>query len=265
MEPGSRIEVATREELVYLLCQASELEHGLLLEYLFAMYSLTRHEDEGISADQLGAINRWERVIASVAAQEMLHLAIVSNLLTALGAAPHFERPNYPHPARCYPGGIQLALVPVGEQALRHFLYLERPEGMELEDAEGFAVLNEALPISDPDTVVPYHQEYKTVGQLYRGIERGFARLVERYGEERLFLGTPRAQIAGSAFRWPELAPVTTLVGVHHLIDTVVEQGEGARGDCREAHFGRFHRVLEELRAAREADPGFEPSRPDRG
>jgi len=33
---------------------------------------------------------------------------------------------------------VQLALLPFGERALRHFLYLERPEGMSLQDAAGF-------------------------------------------------------------------------------------------------------------------------------
>jgi len=31
-----------------------------------------------------------------------------------------------------------LDLLPFGEQALQHFLYLERPEGMERQDARGF-------------------------------------------------------------------------------------------------------------------------------
>ena len=37
------------------------------------------------------------------------------------------------------PPGVQLALMPFGEPALRHFMFLERPEGMQLEDAEAFA------------------------------------------------------------------------------------------------------------------------------
>ena len=69
----------------------------------------------------------------------MLHLALATNILTAVGAAPHFERPNLPILSRWYPPGVQIAFLPFGEQALRHFMYLERPEGMTLADAEGFA------------------------------------------------------------------------------------------------------------------------------
>src|SRR5271165_5536850 len=57
----------------------------------------------------------------------MLHLALATNILTAIGAAPHFERPNFPILSRWYPPGVQIALVPFGERALRHFIYLERP------------------------------------------------------------------------------------------------------------------------------------------
>ncbi len=132
MSAEAPIRAQSPEELVYLLSQASELEHGLMCEYLFAMFSLKRQAKEGPSADQLEAAGRWDRMISRVAAQEMLHLALVSNLLTAVGAVPHFERPNFPQQAKYYPPGVQLALVPFGERALRHFLYLERPEGTEL-------------------------------------------------------------------------------------------------------------------------------------
>ena len=73
---------------------------------------------EGLTEEQLQAVRRWERVISEVAAQEMLHLASASNLLTAIGGAPHFGRPNFPQPAKYYPPGFELALMPFSEQAL---------------------------------------------------------------------------------------------------------------------------------------------------
>jgi ferritin-like protein len=82
---------------------------------------------------------RCQRQVSTVATQEMLHLALVHNLLSAIGAAPHLARPNLPAPAGHYPAGVQLALLPFGEQALRHFMFLERPEGMDLADADGLA------------------------------------------------------------------------------------------------------------------------------
>src|SRR6516165_2605324 len=136
-----------REALIYMICQAAELEHGLMCEYLFAAFSLKDSVDEGVSDDQLQAIKRWRSTVLGVAAQEMLHLALTANMLTALGASPHLSRPNLPQPARHYPASVRLTFLPFGEQALRHFLYLERPEGMDLDDAEGIAAVGEAVPV----------------------------------------------------------------------------------------------------------------------
>jgi hypothetical protein len=49
------------------------------------------------------------------------------------------------------------------------------------------------------------------VSHLYRGIERGLERLVEKYGERQLFVGAPEAQATQQYFRWPELVPITDL------------------------------------------------------
>ena len=131
--------VDSREELVYLLGQACELEHGLLSEYLYAQFSLKRDVSEGVTSEQLARIHVWEQTIIDVTKQEMLHLALATNILTAVGAAPHFDRPNFPILSRWYPPDVEIALLPFGERALRHFMFLERPEGMRLRDADGFA------------------------------------------------------------------------------------------------------------------------------
>jgi hypothetical protein len=55
---------------------------------------------------------------------------------------------------------------------------------------------------------------------------------------------------------------VTDLASATAAIEAIVEQGEGPRGDWRDAHFGRFKRVLDEYLAMRAADPTFEPARP---
>ncbi|HEV2357248.1 MAG TPA: ferritin-like domain-containing protein [bacterium] len=100
-------------------------------------------------------VQRWRGVILGVAAQEMLHLALVQNLLSAIGAAPHLSRPHLPAPAGHYPAGVQLALMPFGGQALGHFMCLERPERMALDDAEGLAAIERATPIMELGEIVP--------------------------------------------------------------------------------------------------------------
>jgi CDGSH-type Zn-finger protein/truncated hemoglobin YjbI/ferredoxin len=261
--PEAPFVIEHREALIYMLCEAAELEHGIMCQYLFAAFSLKQGTDEGLTEGELAAVNRWRGVVAHVATEEMLHLALVHNLLSAIGAAPHFARPNLPAPASHYPAGVQLALVPFGEPALRHFMFLERPEGMQLEDAEGFAAaLEHATPMIEERDIVPRGQDFATVGHLYRSIEHGFAHLAEKYSERRLFVGPPRAQATADDFGWPELVAVTDLASAQRAIDTILEQGEGARGHWETAHFGQFVQILDEYRQMTAGNPGFDPVRP---
>ncbi len=259
--------IDSREQLVYLLTQASELEQGVLCEYLFALYSLKRdpHDQDGLSAEQVAQITSWGRTLSQIAVQEMLHLALATNLLTALGGTPHFHRPNFPIRCQWYPPDVRIALVPFGETALRHFLYLERPDHIDVQDGDLFAAACECRPLTaTAATLMAGPQDYSTVGHLYRSIEHGFERLVERYGEAGVFVGPPHAQATSRLLGWPELLAVTDLASAKTAIATIVEQGEGTCGDWREAHFGRLAAVLEEFLAATEADPAFAPAYPAR-
>src|SRR5947209_18448207 len=74
--------VERRGQLIYLLREAAELEHGIMCQYLFAAFSLKQSLAEGLTPPQLEAVNRWRKVVLEVARQEMLHLALVQNLLT---------------------------------------------------------------------------------------------------------------------------------------------------------------------------------------
>src|SRR5499426_2524200 len=98
--PEAPFVIEHREALIYMLYEAAELEHGIMCQYLFAAFSLKQREDEGLTADALQAVLRWRRVVAHVATEEMLHLALVQNLLSAIGAAPlHVPRAPRGHGA----------------------------------------------------------------------------------------------------------------------------------------------------------------------
>ena len=126
LEP--KIVVAHREDLWWLLAEASQLEHMIMCQYLFAEWTL-KHERDGLTAEQSEAVERWRKVLRGIAVEEMLHLALVANVMSSIGAAPYLGRPNFPQRSGYFPASIQLDLVPFGERALKHFLYLERPEG----------------------------------------------------------------------------------------------------------------------------------------
>jgi CDGSH-type Zn-finger protein/truncated hemoglobin YjbI len=260
--PEAPFVIEHREALIYMLCEAAELEHAIMCQYLFAAFSLKQTADEGLSEAELEAVTRWRKQVSHVATQEMLHLALVHNLLSAIGAAPHLARPNMPAPASHYPAGVQLALLPFGEQALQHFMFLERPEGMDLADADGLAAIGRAAPVVNERDIVPQGQDFATIGHLYRSIEAGLGHLCELHGEDWLFVGPPRAQATAGHFRWPELVAVTDLASACAAIEEILEQGEGPRGHWRDAHFGQFVNILDEYQQLREANPGFDPVRP---
>src|SRR3984957_16990256 len=192
--PEAPFVIEHREALIYMLCEAAELEHGIMCQYLFAAFSLKQSTAEGLTEAEVEVVSRWRKQITHVATQEMLHLTLVHNIMTAVGGAPHLGRANLPAQANHYPAGVQLALLPFGEQALEHFMYLERPEGMDIEDAPGLLAAGRAEPLMAEGDIVPRLQDFATVGHLYRSIEAGLAGLAEKLGEQWLFIGPPRAQ-----------------------------------------------------------------------
>ena len=83
--PEAPFVIEHREALIYMLCQAAELEHGIMCQYLYAAFTLKQSQDEGLTADEQAAVQRWRKQISHVAPQEMLHLSLVQNLLSAIG------------------------------------------------------------------------------------------------------------------------------------------------------------------------------------
>src|ERR1700747_3160438 len=237
--PEEPFVIEHREALFYMLCEAAELEHGIMCQYLYAAFSLKQSAGEGLTATEAEPVQRWRKHIFHIAAQEMLHLSLVQNLLSAIGAAPHLSPPNFPHPPSHYPAGVHLALLPFGEESLRHFMFLERPEGMDIEDAEGMAAFAKGVPAGLPRVqvgeIVPRGQDFAAVGHLYRSSEAGVAHLADKFGEEALFVGPPRAQATQEYFGWPELVAVTDVASAQQALDEILEQGEGPGGDWKAA------------------------------
>ena len=74
-----------REQLLYLLGEAAELEHAACCIYLYAAFTLQAEPGDGLTAAQVPAVAGWKQGINQIALQEMIHLALVNNLLAALG------------------------------------------------------------------------------------------------------------------------------------------------------------------------------------
>jgi ferritin-like protein len=259
------IDVTHRRRLVALLTEAAELEHALMCQYLYAALSMKRHVEEGVSWQQLELMRRWEASIMLIARQEMEHLGLVCNLLTAIGEAPWLTRPNFPLTPRHYDLEVESKLERLTEETLVRFALFEIPDA-DIEEPDR-ALLAKALgqPI-DP-------QRYQTIGRLYDEI----AQLLQQLGEE-LFIGPPGAELATTdvipvplrGISLPntariydvELVPVDGLASALAVVEQIVSEGEGSPGSSLESHFKRVLAILREFRDERERDPAFEPARP---
>lgn len=252
---------SSREELWGLLAEAAEIEHHLMCSYLYAAFSLKEHTAEGVSAQELDAIQRWRQDITTVAIEEMSHLATVCNLLSSLGAPAHLVHRNFPVEPGNHPAGVVVKLTPFDVQTLAHFVYLERPEDADIQDGQGFAPAAHYVRDSRMDRLMTSATDYRTVGQLYRTIGLGLDALAGRIGPDRLFVGDPAHQLDAQTARLPDLKVVRCLRTAHAAIDEVVRQGEGAGADQANSHYQRFLRIQGEYDQLLRARPGFQPAR----
>jgi len=283
--------VDTREELIYLLSRAAELEHGLACVYLYAAYSLKSNLDEGgLTVDQLVLAKTWKRKLASVAIEEMLHLAQVNNLLTAIGGAPNFRHTNFPMPVTAFPFGVKLTLEPFSLSTIERFVIFELPEEgvlqanlhAEYEKLRDKVIQEQVLTITEmhprhfeaePELVErfgkeafkfqePFDIDYETVGEFYHKIASGFKTIPE----DILFIGPKEAQ-ANARFvdLSGKLISVTDKDSALQAIEMIVEQGEAPTHDHPDSHFQIFDGIrreyIEQHEKALPTNERFDPVR----
>lgn len=253
----------SREQLLHLLAEASEFEHNLLCCYLYAAFSLKGDDATGLDADERQAVARWRKSILDVAIEEMAHLALVANLTTAIGARPHFDRPNFPVAPGYHPAGLVVELAPFNAATLDHFVFLERPEHAPLDDGEGFVADDAPARGARPGVgLMPSAFDYATTAEFYLRIRSTLVELADRIGERRLFVGDPRRQVGPDALELEGLHPVSDLESALAAIDTIVVQGEGAPREHEASHFRQFVSIREEYARLSARRPGFEPAHP---
>lgn len=251
-----------REQLFDLLAEASEIEHTLMCSYLFAAFSLRRGSDSGLNGQEGEAVEAWRKVILSIAVEEMVHLLLVANLSIAIGGRPHFGRPNFPVEPGYFPAGVVVKLTRFSHETLEHFIFLERPKGSRLADAEGFEPETPYVREEAFDGLTPSIQDYATVGGLYDALRANLIASARRLGEGDLFLGPVTAQVASEAVDLPGVATVDGLASALQAIDTIVEQGEGSPSDREDSHYERFRAIRAEYRTLRDLNPSFDPAWP---
>lgn len=254
--------VSHRDELVFLLNQAAELEHSLSCSYLFTAFSLKSSVEEGISPEALEQVANWKRIITHVAVEEMFHLAVVNHLLTAVGAAPHFDRPNFPHDCAYYMPNFQIELRPFNEPVMEHFIAIEQPDGSNLPAHTAPERLQRIEGELDNE-IGPDPMQFDSQGDVYNIIQSGLKYLVELFdGEEHVFIGPPPTQAFRNFFESSGWETMTGLDSTFRNLSHVVEQGEGDSSNNPDSHYAQFNRILREYLDLKARDPGFEPARP---
>jgi hypothetical protein len=115
-----------RDEAVFLLHTAAEIEHALLVQYLYAAYSLRPKSDFGAADPHGDLVAGWRSTIVNIAKEEMGHLVTVQNLLLLLGAPLNFEREAMPFKSEFYP--FHFRLEPLTKASLAKYVLAEMPD-----------------------------------------------------------------------------------------------------------------------------------------
>ncbi len=252
----------SREQLWGLLAEAAEIEHHLMCCYLYAFFSMKDGLDEDLSEAELALVRRWRREILEVAIEEMSHLAMVCNILSAIGAPANFAHQNFPVSPGFHPAGVVVKLTPFNPDTLQHFIHLERPHGSDVPDGDGFEPPLEYQRSASASRLMSITAEYDTVGELYTAIDEGLAAMAAEMGEDRLIVGDVAHQIGPAVSALPDLKVVLCLKTAREAIQEIVRQGEGAGAGVERSHFQRFQAIQKEYEAARAARADFNPARP---
>jgi hypothetical protein len=204
---------------------AVKLEFATLPPYLAAYWSV-RDEVSPVALS-----------LREIFREEMLHMGLACNMLTALGGAPQLKTPDaVPVYPGALPGGVNPELiVPLGgltKDLLAVFMQVEFPADGPVEDEDG------------GDGEVP------TIGDFYTAIQLAFDTLQPALSPDRQLEGPLGLRRLG------------TLDAVRDSIALIKRQGEGSKmspedtGPSDLAHFYRFGEMFHGRRLQRDPETG---------
>ena len=249
------LEFSPRDYITYLLSIDAEIEHCLMVQYLYAAYTLGGPQ---VPAEFRDIVRDWQEVILGVAKEEMGHLISVQNVLRVIGSPLHFEREDYPWDVPFYP--FPFTLEPLTLDSLAKYVYAESPVDWkggaigddvrarvhaQVNDPHQVAMLfNTLLPlIQDPDYLpddafqadtYPCQANWAEWGRGYSGGSRG-----NSGADSGNPPGTPDVLVE----------PVTCRDDAYNALHDIAQQGEATLG-TQPSHFVRFLRVYVQMRAA---------------
>jgi len=211
-----------KDTLLKWLQIALELELATIPPYLVALLSI-----------KLPSNREPAELIRSVMIEEMLHLALVANVLNSVGGKPQLNAnliPKYPLRMKFegkpfHDRDFPIDLAPFGKATIETFLKIEEPQSV----AAGSAF---QLEINVPAL---------TIGQFYANIGTKLEEL-EHDSPGKVFVGDEKRQILADYY-WSgggRIVPVKNLATAKAALSIVITQGEGSwtPSGQAEAHFG---------------------------
>lgn len=234
--------MSDRDEVIFLLHTAAEIEHSLLAQYLYAAYSL----------NNTGKQKAWRRTLLEIAREEMAHLLSVQNVLRVLGGPLNFEREDFPFNV-LYP--FPFRLEPFTLKSIARYVLAEMPEPSTIPPELGFDVeqVKRDAQVSEPSEMV------NRVGALFAKLLELVDKLIDQApNKPGDFRPETRPLQADSDEGWVIrnmiLEVVTNKVEAKALIDRIGSQGEGPGepGPEGPSHFRRFFRIYTEIKASPE-------------
>jgi hypothetical protein len=249
-----------------LLESAAEIEHALMVQYLYAAYSLKSSDEVSDPAQSLvlddESPDSWPRTLLGIAREEMGHLITVQNLLLALGLPPNLEREDFPPRKDLYP--FALHLEPVSQRSLAKYVVAEAPvDASDIDDIINVAQGPAAAGINHVGVLYgllglvfatqEQVQEGATGGDSWDAMVSHLAMAVDEQGSPDAWHLPDSAFVAMTSEQQAE--PSDWQVGglrVHRVADRAAaraairdigEQGEGPTGSGEQSHFERFRRI----------------------
>ncbi|WP_441246886.1 ferritin-like domain-containing protein [Kitasatospora sp. McL0602] len=268
--PGAPVlppEFNWRDYTVMLLHVAAEIEHSLMVQYLYAAYSLGGPQ---VPEAHRESVRRWQETILGIAKEEMGHLLTVQNLLTALGAPVNLDREDYPWGTEFYPFPFTLRRLTLA--SLATYVCAESPPGWAGAEADAIKELagcaagqpvNQVGALYRRLTAVLADKE-RTPDVAFQAATLPYQASWDEWG--RGYTRGERGQESGNV---PDTKSAELLIRGVHSRDSAVkalhdigEQGEAFEevspdgdGDAGEtSHFRRFLSIFQEITALPEGD-----------
>lgn len=254
-EPVLPPEFSWHDYAVLLLHIAAEVEHALMVQYLYAAYSLGGPQVPSKHRDR---VRHWQEVVLGIAKEEMGHLITVQNVLRLIGGPLNLDREDYPWGSDFYP--FEFTLEPLTKDSLARYVYAEMPAGWDTEEAReikqraakgssGQQALHRVGELYDRMQKILANPEYVKDAD-FQAATTTFQASWDEWG--RGYMRGARGQsTASTRERTPDVIvqPVSSRDMAVEALAAVGKQGEARfydQDDNEESHFRRFLNIYRE-------------------